>query len=96
MKNLCSECFRNLGVESRLRIFNYLSKKENAKANVTEITQHIGLKQPTVSYHLKEMQESGLLKRITEGKEVYYSINHNCPHDGIKCIVSQDINNATN
>ena len=85
MKSLCINCFKNLGVESRSKIYVLLS--EQGRSNVKEITQSIGLKQPTVSYHLKEMQETGLLRRIVRGKEVFYDVNAKCPRDGKRCIV---------
>ena len=86
MKTQCSKCFRNLGVNSRADIYEYIESR--GPVNVTDTTKHTKLKQPTVSYHLKEMNESGLLKKILKGKEVFYSVNADCPHDGYKCIVS--------
>ncbi len=91
MKSLCTYCFRNLGVGSRLRIYNYLA--ENDSKNVTDITDYIGLKQPTVSYHLKEMLDSGLLEREGRGKEVFYSARKLCPHDKADCIISLYVEN---
>lgn len=85
MKDLCLGCFKNLSTDSRFKIYEYV--KNNKTACVTDITKFTNLKQPTVSYHLKEMENSGLLNRQIEGKKVYVSINKNCPFDGSKCIV---------
>lgn len=85
MKAVCVTCFKNLSVESRAKIFEYLEK--TGEKNVTQITKFISLKQPTVSYHLKEMVNSGLLEKRFLGRGVYYSVGHFCPHDGQKCIV---------
>ena len=87
MKGLCVGCFKNLGVESRIRIYQFVDA-ENSK-NVSEITKFMGLKQPTVSYHLKEMTSSGLLNRKEIGKQVYYSSSKTCPHDGKQCIIQR-------
>lgn len=87
MKTVCVGCFKNLGVESRIRIYMFLAQ-QNGK-NVSEITKYIGLKQPTVSYHLSEMLKAGLLSKKTVGKEVYYSVNSSCPHDSEVCCITK-------
>lgn len=88
MKNSCTNCFKNLGVGSRLKIYSFL--EDDKPKNVSQITQFVGLRQPTVSYHLSEMQKAGLLTKKSQGKESYYSINKKCPHDGKRCIVSSE------
>ncbi len=85
MKSLCSECFKALGVESRAKIYEFIN--QNSTKNVKQITEFLGLRQPTISYHLKEMVSAGLLSREANGKEVYYTVNTICPHDGEKCII---------
>lgn len=86
MKALCAGCFKNLGVASRVKMYFYLAKGESA--SVSEIAEYIGLRQPTVSYHLSEMMKTGLLNRKTSGKKVFYSVNQLCPHDGHKCVIN--------
>ena len=54
---------------------------------MTDIIEQVNLKQPTVSYHLTEMQNSGLIKKIHKGNKVYLKINKICPHDDHKCLV---------
>lgn len=76
IKDLCSNCFRSLGVPSRMKIYTFL--KDKKAATVSEIVEVVGLKQPTVSYHLKEMEEAGLLESKKVGKEVYYKIGGSC------------------
>lgn len=85
MKSTCINCFKNLSIESRIKIFEYLSKL--GEKSVGDITKFVNLKQPTVSYHLKEMEASGLLKKRIKGRVVLYSVGESCPHDGHKCIV---------
>lgn len=87
MKEDCVACFKNLGVESRIKIYMFLG--QNKLKNVSEITKFIGLKQPTVSYHLTEMLKSGLLVKKSIGKEVFYSISSNCPHDESSCCIAK-------
>lgn len=68
-----------------MQIFDFLEGKH--RANVSDIVVAIKLRQPTISYHLKEMERSGLLKSEKAGKEVYYSISFTCPHDGSRCVL---------
>ena len=79
----CADCFRSLGVPTRIEIFKYLAKRK--RASVGEVVDTIGLTQPTISYHLKEMTVGGMLDRKKEGKTVYYSINVKCPHSHEDC-----------
>ena len=85
MKSLCTRCFKNLGVDSRVKLFSFIEK--NGESNVSDLTKFLGLRQPTVSYHLKEMMLSGLLNKVAKGKSVYYSVNALCPHDGHACVI---------
>lgn len=68
-----------------MEIFRYLAEKRNA--SVSDIVDHIGLTQPTVSYHLTDMKKSGLVGNSKRGKEVYYSINRMCPHAERVCVL---------
>lgn len=69
-----------------MRIYAYL--KQNGEASVSEIVEIIRLKQPTISYHLKEMKEKGLVDNKKVGKEVYYDINEMCPYRTAKCVIA--------
>lgn len=84
--NNCTNCFKSLGVPSRMAIYKYLTEK--GKVSVSELVEHVNLTQPTVSYHLKEMKESGILASEKAGKEVYYKVNYVCPHYDVECVLS--------
>lgn len=81
----CVVCFNNLGIDSRMEIYKFL--REKGKKPVSEIVKVVGLTQPTVSYHLKSMRESGILLSERSGKEVYYYINETCPVHGHACVL---------
>lgn len=81
----CTSCFKSVSVPSRMVIYSFLTK--NTSATVGKIVEEVGLTQPTVSYHLKEMKYSGLLSNKKIGKEVHYSINHMCPHLERACVL---------
>jgi len=76
LKDICANCFRSLGVPSRMKIYTYLQEKKTA--SVSELVNVVALKQPTVSYHLKEMEATGLLTSKKVGKEVYYQVGSGC------------------
>jgi DNA-binding transcriptional ArsR family regulator len=82
----CTSCFSNLGVGSRMKIYGFI--KESGRASVSDIVSFVGLTQPTISYHLHEMEKSGLLKSIKEGKHVFFCISGTCPKFLGNCVLS--------
>ena len=83
----CTDCFKSVSVPSRMAIYNYLNEFDEKEATVGEIVNQFGLTQPTISYHLQEMKNTGLLKSKKVGKEVFYSVNKVCPHFGQECVL---------
>lgn len=81
----CKGCFGSLGIDSRYKIYEIL--KNGVTLSVSEIAEKIGLKQPTVTYHLKQMEENGLLKSSKKGHFVYYEVNEICPQTKFSCIL---------
>jgi len=65
--------FRALGDPTRVRLLNILSG--TAEACVCELTDPLGISQPTVSHHLKTLTDAGLLVREQRGKWAYFSIS---------------------
>lgn len=74
---MCKNCFKSLGVSSRMKLYLYL-KDTTKDVSVSDLVVVSGLTQPTVSYHLKEMEQNGLLTSNKVGKEVYYKIGGGC------------------
>jgi len=64
--------------ETRQRILNLL---QHGERNVGELTEALGLTQPTVSYHLAILHHAGLVIRRSEGKQVFYHPNPACVAD---------------
>lgn len=77
LKEMCTNCFKSLSVSSRMKLYLYLKEQKDI-ASVTELVTVSGLTQPTVSYHLKEMETNGLLTSKKVGKEVYYKVGGGC------------------
>src|SRR6266542_3671665 len=51
-----------------------LEAQAGQEACVCNLTAPVGLSQPTVSHHLKLLNEAGVLDREQRGRWVYYSI----------------------
>ncbi len=66
--------FRALGDPARVRIVNVLATAGGEVCGC-DLTEALGLAQPTVSHHLKKLHEAGLLDREQRGKWAYYSLN---------------------
>jgi len=75
----CADCFGVLADKTRLRIVQGLQQKT---ANVAAITEEIGLTQPTVSHHLKLLDDYGIVVKERRGRETYYTFNPNYPCKG--------------
>ncbi len=71
--NSLTRIFKALSDESRIRMVNLLNTKKGLC--VCEIREVIGLAQPTISSHLKLLENSGLVTYIKDGQWVNYSLN---------------------
>jgi ArsR family transcriptional regulator len=66
--------FKAIGDPARLRLLSMVAAHEGGEACVCELTEPLGLSQPTVSHHLKVLVDAGLLNREQRGVWAYYSI----------------------
>jgi ArsR family transcriptional regulator, arsenate/arsenite/antimonite-responsive transcriptional repressor len=66
--------FKALGDPARVKIVNLLATSDGPVC-VCNLTEPLGLSQPTVSHHLKKLTDAGLLDREQRGVWAYYSIN---------------------
>ena len=64
--------FRALANPARVRLVNILATC--GQVCVCELTEPLGLSQPTVSHHLKKLTDAGLLEREQRGRWAYFSI----------------------
>lgn len=60
---------------TRLQILALIARAENQEACACNLTDPIGVSQPTISHHLKKMSEVGLVSRERRGTWVWYSLN---------------------
>ena len=66
------ETYKALADESRLRIVSILSR---GAFSVGELTDLLGLSQPTVSHHLKILQRAGVTTSRKDGTWVFYTLH---------------------
>ena len=59
---------------TRLRLLSLVAAHDDREACVCELTEPVGLSQPTVSHHLKILVDAGLLTRDKRGVWAYYAI----------------------
>ena len=66
--------FKALGDPARLRLLSLIAAHESGEACVCDLTEPLGLSQPTVSHHLKVLREAGLVTGERRGTWVHYSL----------------------
>lgn len=66
--------FRALGDPARVRLVSMIAAQPGQEACVCDLTEPIGLSQPTVSHHLRILAEAGLIAREQRGRWAYYSL----------------------
>ncbi len=64
---------RALGHPARIAILQELISKNSCQCG--ELVLTIGLAQPTISQHLKELKQAGLIKGSVEGARICYCID---------------------
>lgn len=63
-----------LGDATRGAIARLLLEAPDRALTVGRLTAALGLRQPTVSHHLRVLHEAGLLERRPQGREVWYAL----------------------
>lgn len=58
----------------RLRLLSIIAAQEDAEACVCDLTEPVGLSQPTVSHHMKVLTEAGLVIRDKRGVWAYFRL----------------------
>lgn len=66
--------FKALADRHRVRILNRLLSAGGEAVCVCEFEEMLGLKQPTVSYHLKQLLDAGIVEREKRGSFAYFSL----------------------
>jgi ArsR family transcriptional regulator, arsenate/arsenite/antimonite-responsive transcriptional repressor len=59
---------------TRLRLVSMVAAHEGGEACVCDLTDPLGLTQPTISHHLKILVDAGIFTRDKRGKWAYYAL----------------------
>lgn len=72
-----AEQVKVLGDPTRLRILSLLPTNDACEDvfNVSELSEELGIPQPTVSHHLKTLKHAGLVRCRKMCRDVYYWID---------------------
>ena len=74
LQNEISSFSKVFGHPARVAILQHLFNIDSCVCG--DLVDEIGLAQPTISQHLKELKQLGLIKGNVEGTSVCYCINH--------------------
>lgn len=66
--------FKALADPTRVRLLYMIAAGENGEACVCDLTAPVGLSQPTVSHHMKQLADAGLVTREQRGRWAYYRV----------------------
>ena len=66
--------FKALADPTRVQLLSIVASHDGGEACVCDLTEPVGLSQPTVSHHLKILVDAGLLTREQRGRWAYYSL----------------------
>lgn len=66
--------FKALGDPTRMRLLSLISASEGSEACICDLTAPVALSQGTVSHHMKQLTEAGLVTREQRGKWAYFAI----------------------
>ena len=66
--------FKALADRHRVKIINRLLAADGEAVCVCDLQDLLGLKQPSVSYHLKQLLDAGIVEREKRGSYAYFSL----------------------
>ncbi len=59
---------------TRLRLVSMVAAHDDGEACVCDLTDPLGLTQPTISHHLKILMDAGIFTRDQRGRWAYYAL----------------------
>ena len=69
-----AEMLKAVAHPDRLAIINLLRKSKAERLTVKAIYDKLDLRQPVASRHLNIMKGAGVVRRLQEGKNIYYCL----------------------
>ncbi|TWH01391.1 ArsR family transcriptional regulator [Nocardioides sp. J9] len=71
---LLARMFKALGDPTRVRLLSMIAAQPEGEACVCDLTEPVGLSQPTVSHHMKQLVDAGLVVREQRGRWAFYRL----------------------
>jgi ArsR family transcriptional regulator len=69
-----AKVFKALGDPTRVKLISLIAAGDDGEACVCDLTDPVALSQPTVSHHMKQLVDAGLVTREQRGKWAYYRV----------------------
>lgn len=66
--------FKALGDPTRVRLLSLIAAQPEREACICDLVDPVGLSQPTVSHHMKQLVDTGLVVREQRGRWAFYRI----------------------
>lgn len=66
--------FKALSDPNRVRLLSLIAADASGKVCICDLTGPVGLSQPTVSHHMKQLADAGLVTREQRGRWAYYAL----------------------
>ncbi|MCL1871626.1 MAG: metalloregulator ArsR/SmtB family transcription factor [Promicromonosporaceae bacterium] len=66
--------FKALADPARVRLLSIVAAAPDGDACICDLTEPVGLSQPTVSHHMRQLVEAGLVTREQRGKWAHFAV----------------------
>lgn len=66
--------FKALSDPTRLRLLSLIATAPGEQACICDLTGPVGLSQPTVSHHMRQLSDAGLVERRQRGKWAHFRV----------------------
>lgn len=71
---MLARMFKALGDPTRVKLLSLIAAAPEGEACICDLTEPVGLSQPTVSHHMRQLVDAGLATREQRGRWAYYRV----------------------
>ncbi len=69
-----AKVFKALADPTRVRLLSMIAAQPEREACICDLIEPVGLSQPTVSHHMKQLVDAGLVTREQRGRWAFYRV----------------------
>ena len=73
--SVLAQVFKALSDPTRVKLLSMIAAATDGEACICDMTEPVGLSQPTVSHHMSVLSRAGLVTREQRGKWAYYALS---------------------